>query len=157
MAGKTKDLFLCHSSQDKGVVGAFAKLLDQRAITYWYDEAEIKIGDSISKEVGTGLLESRYLLAFVSPSFLRRKFPDWELRNALTCATGREVLVVLLNTKLDVVLNRYPLLRDKRVEKGSDCPLSRPPSRSYERKRVNVGSSMSFLGCSTLLARIALK
>ncbi|PYX75965.1 MAG: hypothetical protein DMG72_06240 [Acidobacteria bacterium] len=58
MAGKTKDLFLCHSSQDKGVVRAFAKLLDQRAITYWYDEAEIKIGDSISKEVGTGLLES---------------------------------------------------------------------------------------------------
>lgn len=117
MANKTKDLFLCHSSEDKnGVVRPFTTLLDQRGITYWYDEAEIRIGDSISEKVGEGLRESRYVLAFISRSFLKGKFAELELRNALTGSTGRNVLPVLVGIKPEVFFKRYPLLHDTRFE-----------------------------------------
>jgi TIR domain-containing protein len=112
MSRNTRDLFLCHSSADTAIVREFAKLLDQREVTYWYREAEIEIGDSINEKISEGLRVSRYVLAFVSPSFLKGKLPGLVLQNALMRSKGRKVIPALMNVTPKVFFRRYPLLRD---------------------------------------------
>ena len=54
-----RDLFLCHSSEDKrNVVLPFTKILETHGVSYWFDQAEIKIGDSISTKIDEGLRDS---------------------------------------------------------------------------------------------------
>jgi hypothetical protein len=111
-----RDVFLCHASQDKKqIIVPFTKLLEVRGISYWYDEAEIKIGDSISKKIEEGLKGSRFVLAFISHSFLKRKWPDRELRTALTSSIrekNKKVLPVLIDILPEQLFENYPLLSD---------------------------------------------
>ena len=119
-----RDLFLCHSSEDKeNVVIPFTKLLEARGVSYWLDQAEIKIGDSISAKIDEGLRGSRYVLAFISKSFLERKWPDRELRSALSRSLGEgsiKVLPVLVGITSKEFFRRYPLLSDIRCAILSD-------------------------------------
>jgi len=70
------------------VVIPFTSLLKARGLSYWLDQAEIKVGDSISAKIDEGLRESRYVLAFISESFLQRNWPDRELRSGGECSGG---------------------------------------------------------------------
>ena len=119
-----RDLFLCHSSEDKdNVVLPFTRILKEHGVSYWLDQAEIKIGDSISAKIDEGLRESRYVLAFISKSFLERKWPDRELRSALSSSIGqgkKKVLPVLVGVTPEHFFKRYPLLSDIRCAILSD-------------------------------------
>ena len=47
-----KDIFICHASEDKqSVVRPLVKAFDEADISYWYDQAEIIWGDSITEKV----------------------------------------------------------------------------------------------------------
>lgn len=113
-----RDLFLCHSSEDKrNVVLPFTRILEAHGVSYWFDQAEIKIGDSISTKIDEGLRDSRYVLAFISKSFLERKWPEHELRSALSSSIGKgikKVLPVLVGVTPEHFFKRYPLLSDIR-------------------------------------------
>jgi hypothetical protein len=113
-----RDLFLCHSSEDKNdVVFPFTRTLEAHGVSYWIDQAEIKIGDSISAKIDEGLRDSRYVLAFISKSFLERKWPEQELRSALSSSIGKglkKVLPVLVDITPEAFFERYPLLSDIR-------------------------------------------
>ena len=119
-----RDLFLCHSSEDKdNVVLPFTRILKEHGVSYWLDQAEIKIGDSISAKIDEGLRESRYVLAFISKSFLERKWPDRELRSALSSSIGqgkKKVLPVLVGVTPEHFFKWYPLLSDIRCAILSD-------------------------------------
>jgi hypothetical protein len=119
-----RDLFLCHSSEDKhNVVLPFTRLLEARGVSYWFDQAEIKIGDSISAKIDEGLRDSRYVLAFISKSFLERKWPERELRSALSSSIGKgikKVLPVLIGVTPEHFFKRYSLLSDIRCAILSD-------------------------------------
>jgi len=90
---KSRDFFLCHSGADKArIVRPLSEELKKRGITFWLDEAEIAIGDSIITRVNEGLrvshswhnvlgmsrrrcpLWSVYLVAFCSMPLLGRQF-----------------------------------------------------------------------------------
>ena len=43
----THDVFLSHSAHDKGVVRELAERLRTDGVRVWFDEWEIKLGDSI--------------------------------------------------------------------------------------------------------------
>lgn len=56
---KHRDIFLCHASEDKlKVVKPLVAALNEAGISYWYDEAEIKWGDSVIQKVNEGLMIS---------------------------------------------------------------------------------------------------
>jgi hypothetical protein len=81
---RQRDLFLCHSGRDKvDVVVPLAQRLAARKVTFWLDEAEIRLGESITRRIDEGLANARYVVAFISRSFLRRNWPQQELRAAL--------------------------------------------------------------------------
>jgi hypothetical protein len=62
----TYDVFLSHSSKDKGVVRAVAERLRADGLRVWLDEWEIRPGDSIPSKIEEGLEGSRVLVLCMS-------------------------------------------------------------------------------------------
>ncbi|MBE3097864.1 MAG: toll/interleukin-1 receptor domain-containing protein [Candidatus Atribacteria bacterium] len=60
------DVFLSHSSKDKEVVRAVAERLRADGLRVWFDEWEIKPGDSIPSKIEDGLERSRVLVLCMS-------------------------------------------------------------------------------------------
>jgi hypothetical protein len=60
------DVFLSHSSKDKGVVRDIATRLKKDGLKVWFDEWEIKPGDSIPARIEDGLENSRILVLCMS-------------------------------------------------------------------------------------------
>ena len=60
------DLFLSHSAKDKEVVRPVAERLRADGLRVWFDEWEIKPGDSIPAKVEEGLERSRVLVLCMS-------------------------------------------------------------------------------------------
>jgi small GTP-binding protein len=60
------DVFLSHSSRDKAIVRGIADRLKRDGVRVWFDEWEIKPGDSISAKVEEGLEHSRVLVLCMS-------------------------------------------------------------------------------------------
>jgi hypothetical protein len=114
-----RDVFLCHASDDKaGVLEPLRTELDRERITYWYDAAEIKWGDSLTAKVNEGLRISRFVIVVLSRNFLGRNWPERELYAALNieASSGRvKILPLLCGSREDraQILERYPLLNDK--------------------------------------------
>lgn len=112
-----KDVFLSHASQDKqALVVPFARQLDKAGISYWLDEAEIRWGDKISARISDGLARSRFIIVFLTPAFMGRNWTETELSAALTRENdeGRTVVLPIVSENPQVLLARYPLLRDKK-------------------------------------------
>ena len=60
------DVFLSHSSKDKAVVRPVAERLRADGLRVWFDEWEIKAGDSIPAKIEAGLERSRVLVLCMS-------------------------------------------------------------------------------------------
>jgi hypothetical protein len=126
MSSTGRDVFLSHASEDKDrYVRPFAEELARRGITYWLDEAEIRWGDRITQRIDEGLREARYVIVFLSHTFLGRNWPESELRAALNkeTTTGTVVVLPLILGDPSAVLDQYPFLRDKLYLRWAE-PLS---------------------------------
>ena len=60
------DVFLSHSAKDKAVVRPLAERLHSDGLKVWFDEWEIKPGDSIPAKIEEGLERSRVLMLCMS-------------------------------------------------------------------------------------------
>lgn len=113
---ETRDVFLCHAHADKELfVRPFAAELHKWGVTFWLDEAEIGIGDSITRRVSEGLVRSHYVVVFVTENFLSRNFPHVELQSALNkeASSGELAVIPIVAIPHQLFANRFPLLRDK--------------------------------------------
>jgi hypothetical protein len=63
-------VFLSHSSCDKDVVREIANRLKSDGVRMWFDEREIKPGDSIPAKIEDGLEHSRVLVLCLSAAAL---------------------------------------------------------------------------------------
>jgi len=91
----------------------------------WYDEFELKLGDSLRRKIDQGLKDSKFGIVILSPSFFAKNWPQYEL-SALTAVEiefGRTVIIPVWHdvVKKDV-LNFSPALADK-VAVVSTLPL----------------------------------
>ena len=67
MAGEFQfDVFLSHSAQDKVVVRSLAERLRDAGLRVWFDDWELKPGDSIPAKIEAGLEHSRVLVFCMS-------------------------------------------------------------------------------------------
>jgi hypothetical protein len=73
-ADLTRDVFLSHSSEDKAVVRVIAERLRADGVRVWFDEWEIRPGDSIAAKIEEGLGHSRVLACPAVASGRRRMF-----------------------------------------------------------------------------------
>lgn len=124
---QSRDLILSHAFEDKSThVLPLARALDNVAVTYWLDTVEIGWGDSIVAKLNEGLASSRFVLVFLSESFLRKGWTKRELDAAFAAevASERIVLLPVLAAPEDSVFRLYPMLRPKkylRADLGADA------------------------------------
>lgn len=89
------DVFISHASEDKDeVVRPLANALQGSGLKVWYDEFELRIGDSLRRKIDQGLAGSRFGLVVLSPSFIAKGWTNYELDGLVTRATtGEQVLL----------------------------------------------------------------
>ena len=78
-----KDVFICHDSRDKEFfVKPLAQGLKDNAVSVWYDEYEIMIGDSLHDKIDDGLKNCKFGIIVLSKNFLSNKgWVDQELKS----------------------------------------------------------------------------
>jgi hypothetical protein len=89
------DVFISHASEDKeDVVRPLARALQSAGLKVWYDEFELRIGDSLRRKIDHGLASSRFGLVVLSPAFIAKGWTNYELDGLVTRAvTGEQVLL----------------------------------------------------------------
>ena len=88
--GRGYDVFISHASEDKeSIVRRLAISLRDRGLSVWYDEFEMKIGDSLRRKIDRGLANSRFGIVVVSRDFIRKGWPNYELDGPGNQSHGR--------------------------------------------------------------------
>jgi len=116
-AGARKyDVFISHASEDKDeLVRPLAAALVDEGLQVWYDEFELKIGDSLRRKIDKGLANSRVGLVVLSPAFIDKGWTNYELDGIVTrTVSGEQILLPIWHniTKQQVVAYS-PSLADK--------------------------------------------
>jgi len=110
------DVFISHASEDKEkFVRPLAEGLRGSGLKVWYDEFELKVGDSLRRSIDRGLAHSRYGIVVISPDFLRKEWPQKELDGlAALEVDGRKVILpVWHEIRADDVRKHSPTLADR--------------------------------------------
>src|SRR5262249_16873987 len=71
-----------YSHRDRSFACRLVKDLQVRGISVWWDDHELKVGDSIIDRVSKGIRESDYLVTVLSPDSVTSRWAQEELRQA---------------------------------------------------------------------------
>jgi hypothetical protein len=113
---KKWDLFISHASEDKETfVRPLAVALKSLGISVWYDEFALELGDSISRSIDKGLTASVYGLVVISPSFIRKPWPEYELRGLVSREVKEDkvILPIWHGVTREQVVAFSPTIADK--------------------------------------------
>lgn len=114
--GEPFDVFISHASEDKdAVVRPLAKALVEAGLKVWFDEFELRIGDSLRRTIDKGLANSRFGIVVLSQHFFDKGWANYELDGLVTrTVTGEQVLLPIWhNVSKDEVMRFSPSLADK--------------------------------------------
>lgn len=110
------DVFISHASEDKDeVVRPLALALRNKGLKVWYDEFELKIGDSLRRKIDKGLAKSKFGVVVLSRSFIKKGWTNYELDGIITKVnTGEQVMLPIWHdiTKNEVI-DFSPSIADK--------------------------------------------
>ncbi|HTV23061.1 MAG TPA: toll/interleukin-1 receptor domain-containing protein [Polyangiaceae bacterium] len=116
------DLFISHASEDKAAfVAPLAKALTAFGVNVWYDDYALKFGDSLSRSIDAGLARSNFGVVVLSPAFIAKRWPEYELRGLTSREMlGKKVILPLWhNVEFADVVAFSPTLADKVAVKTS--------------------------------------
>jgi hypothetical protein len=75
-----KDVFISYASEERdSVAKPLAELLTYLGVSVWFDQFDLKIGDSLRRKVDEGLAKCKYGVIVLSPSFFGKHYPNREL------------------------------------------------------------------------------
>ena len=110
------DVFISHATEDKDdVVRPLAQALIDQNLRVWYDEFELRIGDSLRRKIDEGLAQSRFGIVVLSHAFFEKNWPQYELDGLVTREMiGEQVILPLWHriTKEEII-SHSPSLADK--------------------------------------------
>lgn len=110
------DAFISHASEDKeSFVAPLANGLHQLGVKVWYDQFALRVGDSLSRSIDKGLAHSRFGIVVLSPAFLSKPWPEYELRGLTTkeIGGGKVILPIWHGVSREDVPSFSPPLADK--------------------------------------------
>lgn len=109
-----RDVFISHASEDKDFARPLAEHLRSANISVWFDEYELKLGDSLRRRIDDGLKQSRHGLVIMSRHFFKKDWPQRELDALFSLETkDRRILPLWHGLTSSDVLKLAPLLADK--------------------------------------------
>lgn len=121
------DLFISHASEDKDeLVRPLADELIKYGVEVWYDEFSLEVGDSLTASIDKGLINSKFGLIIISPSFFQKRWTEYELKSLLTKEIngGKVILPIWHNVDQSFVASKSLFLADKKAI-SSESGISR--------------------------------
>ena len=109
------DFFISHATEDKeSIVRKLAKGLAAKHAKVWYDEFELRIGDSLRRSIDRGLAKSRFGIVVLSKPFFAKNWPQYELDglNARQIVGTKVILPIWHNITRDEIIQFSPPMAD---------------------------------------------
>jgi hypothetical protein len=110
------DAFISHATEDKeALVRPLATKLTDAGYKIWYDEFQLKVGDSLRRSIDRGLAKSRFGIVILSSSFFAKQWPQYEL-DALVSKEmegGKVILPIWHGVSKADIIGYSPSLADK--------------------------------------------
>jgi len=109
------DLFISYASEDRDdIVEPLVQALRSYGLRVWYDQSELKLGDSLRRRIDEGLSQSLYGIVVLSPSFFGKHWPQLELDGMAHREVGgrKVILPVWFGVSYDDVKSYSPTLVD---------------------------------------------
>ena len=125
------DAFISYASEDReDVARPLAEALRAIGLRIWYDQSELRLGDSLRERVDHGLASSRFGIVVLSPAFFAKHYPVRELNGLAQREIGGEkVLLPIWHGVTDQEVRRFsPPLADRiaaRWEEGLDSVVAK--------------------------------
>lgn len=113
---KNFDFFISLATEDKvGFVRPLAEKLDELGLKIWYDDFQLKIGDSLRRSIDNGLRNSKYGIVVLSSSFFSKNWPQYELDGlvAKEMSGVKVILPIWHKVTKNEVISYSPTLADK--------------------------------------------
>jgi len=113
---KDYDVFISHASEDKGeIVRPLATALRNNGLDVWYDEFELRIGDSLRMKIDRGIANSNFGIIVISKDFVKKGWTNYELDGLVSRAVNGEQIILPIwhNITKREVMNFSPSLVDK--------------------------------------------
>ncbi|WP_206526172.1 TIR domain-containing protein, partial [Mesorhizobium sp. M7A.F.Ca.MR.148.00.0.0] len=110
------DVFISHASEDKDeIVRPLAEALRGHGLRVWYDEFELRIGDSLRRKIDLGLANSRVGIVVLSTPFFGKGWTNYELDGIVSRAVNGEQQLLPIWHKVSKadVMKFSPSLVDK--------------------------------------------
>ena len=110
------DAFISHATEDKeSVVRPLAKFLSRMGFSIWYDEFELRVGDSLRQSIDKGLVNSRFGIVVLSKAFFAKKWPEYELNGLVAREIDGQKVILPIWHGIDkkYILKFSPSLADK--------------------------------------------
>jgi hypothetical protein len=111
---KRYDLFSSHASEDKAAIARpLYVALTKAGVSVWFDEAVLKLGDSLGGRIDEGLYRCRYGLVILSPKFFAKHWPKRELDGLVareTASGKKRILPIWHNLSKEQVTRFSPTL-----------------------------------------------
>jgi hypothetical protein len=104
-------IFISHNAKDKETARLLAGLFADRGISFWFDEYEIKPGESITGGIGKGIEDCDVFILMWSAAAKASKWVDTEMRAAIRKRVDdtsfRLIPLMLDDTALPVIVADY--------------------------------------------------
>lgn len=105
------DVFLSHAGPDKQTAQQLYAELTARGLDVWFDGAELRLGESLVRQIDRGIAQARLGVVLVTDEFLQgRKWTERELGGLMS--GRRRVVPVLDGVGFDDLASYSPLLAD---------------------------------------------
>lgn len=90
------DVFLSHSSLDKDIfVSEFSEKLSKKGLKVFEDVKVFKVGQSQTDMMNMGILNSRFVVVFLSHNFINSGWSDYEFKSFLNREINEKRVIIL--------------------------------------------------------------
>ena len=110
------DVFISYAREDRETIARpLANALSRAGLKVWYDESELKLGDSLGHSISRGISQSRYAIVILSPNFFAKMWPQGELDRLTTRepSSGRAILPIWHDVTLEDIKRFSPILANR--------------------------------------------
>lgn len=118
-----RDVFISYASEDREAVAKpLAQLLSALGISVWFDQFDLKIGDSLRRKIDDGLKKSRYGIVILSTAFFSKHYTNLELDGLAQREIdgGKVILPIWVGVDEKQIRSFSPILADRIAGKWED-------------------------------------
>jgi len=109
------DIFISYAHEDRKIARNIADNLSKFGFHVWIDELKLKIGDSISEEIGKAINKSKYGVIILSKHYIKKRWPIEELKLLfnLQLSTGQKIILPIWHgIGREEIKDLFPFLLD---------------------------------------------